>query len=239
MSEAYTLAELIPVIRLNELHLQLQQDPFYGYRRVADHQPDAAAVETNTHRILAHEYGLLEHIAQVRQYRDEFHRQFFKSDAHRELITLWCSFCGLPVYRQGERVDWRWRDFATQWDAEIAVEDAELREFLRGREFPLPVYFFYDDDEPDNTGSAEICRQVAASLALGPGASSAEIKRTARALRDQAWQNRLDQLAAMPEHQDKTHASLCAIVASELIGEGANASTIMRQTRAPAKKIVS
>lgn len=76
-------------------------------------------------------------------------------DEYSELICLWCGMMGLPAYQDGKMLDWRWREFLDHWEQDFEIQLADLRNFLREHEWPLPAALF--PDEKDNT-----CRKVKA-----------------------------------------------------------------------------
>ena len=190
----------------------------------------------NACSLLLRTYKGLLHSEQAHLAWKMFHRKFFKDEIHRELIYLWCSFIGLPAYQDNQRLDWSWRDYINNWKVVFYFHDDELREFLKQQRLPLPVHYFYN--EPDNTGDPAIVDMAIAALKedVRSDASRTRLRVQTQAQRAQRWQARINELAKMPEHSDKTHAALCEIVAGELIGENVSKSTIMRQTTAPRRK---
>ena len=195
--------------------------------------PVAGPRRTRSRTVVERIYHERTHIHQIHQFRSEFRWKFFKSDIHREVIYLWCCFLDLASYRNGELLDWTWRDYIAHWNADFAFKDDELREFLRSQRLPLPAYFF--PEEPDKSDDPAIIDMTVAWL----NTESAEnvrpkhLRQQANDQRAQRWQTRINELYKMPEHRTKTHKALCQIVASELIGESYNVETIMRRTRAP------
>jgi len=54
---------------------------------------------------------------------------------------------GLPAYRNGIPLGWKWRDFLENWTQGFEIPLDELRDFLRSHSYPLPVEFFPDEQE--------------------------------------------------------------------------------------------
>jgi len=194
-----------------------------------------ASRRTHAASVIERIYRDTQHIEQVKLFRREFGWKFFKDDIHRELVYLWCSFLGLPIYRDGKPLDWDWRDFIKHWDADFAVKKDELREFLRRQMLPLPAYFYFD--EPDTTATIKDL-----PIAWAPDSDRAqplaeqETRKAKTRAKYQQWQARLDQLRQMPAHRGKTKEQLCTIIAKELIAQGDKPSYIARRTRMPREK---
>ena len=202
-----------------------------------DEDPSGDAVAdlcpTLSHIVVDRIYQERNHNQQIHQFRSEFRWKFFKRDIHRELIYLWCCFLGLATYRDGEPLDWSWRDYIEQFSADFTFKEEELSEFLKSQRLPLPAYFF--PEEPDRSDDPATIDRTVAWLNTDPAVNvrPKHLRQQTREQRAQRWQARIDQLHKIPEHRDKTHKALCEIVAGELIGEFASVQTIMRQTRAP------
>ena len=196
---------------------------------------DKEVMPTHSHTVVKRIYQQRYHVTQTHQFRDTFALKFFKKDIHRELIYLWVKFLDLPAYDCGVKLDWEWRDFLKNWDADFEFKKEELRDFLRNQELPLPTYFFYDDS--DNTTNPEYVEMALLHLSGGGESSETTPGRRAQQLKTNkmrlAWQERIDQLAGTPEHRKKTHTGLSQLVANEPISQGASASTIRRWTKKP------
>jgi hypothetical protein len=228
------------MIRLADLHLQLMQDPFYGFPGI----PLVPGGSTNprqppiTHTALVVErmYSVRTHDRRASSLKARYADRRFNHDKHRELITQWCALFGLPLYQGDTVIERSWQALVDQGLDGLCAKKDDLQALLRDQQLPLPAYFF--PDEPDNTDNPETVDRVIAVLtcdgeeALAPS----ELRQRAQGVRNQRWQARIDELAAMAEHQTKTHADLCTIVAGELIAQGNTVATIMRTTRSPYKK---
>jgi len=207
--------------------------------RNAEYATDAIPESFATHalRLVEKTYTQLNAVRRAQEAQRAFRRNaVIKYDIHRELIYLWCSFLGLPTYRKGKRLEWSWRDLVDHWNVDFEFKEDELREFLRRQKLPLPGEFF--PNEPDRSNDPTIIDMVVAWLNTESVAEAPQehLRRQARAQRDQRWQARIDQLHDMPEHRNLTHKELSKMVAGELIGEFADAATIMRQTSSPNPK---
>ena len=205
-------------------------------------QTDYEAPITNAHRLVSKIYTDFHHIEQVQEARRTFRGKWFGDDIHRELIYLWCSFLGLPAYRDDRCLDWNWQDYIQHWDTGLGIKkgdfefkNEELRDFLRNQHLPLPAYFFFgDSDYTHNSQVVEIALKQLAMDGTRPNPTAG--RQTQRDRTEQmrtAWQKRINQLAKQPKHRGKPHKSLCKLVAAEPIGQGKDAETIRRRTKKP------
>lgn len=66
-----------------------------------------------------------------------------KSNRQKLLVFLWCAATGLPAYRSGERLDWRWDEYLSDWKSmDFVIRLKDLEDLLGRNTWPLPVWYF-------------------------------------------------------------------------------------------------
>lgn len=126
-------------ITFSDLRDCLMLDPFYGVKS------ELAATQSIINNIHHRNNGN----QQYKGFKDRFGLLPCSNDQQHQLVYLWCGTMGLPAYRNGTPLAWKWRDFLENWTQGFEIPLDELRDFLRSHSYPLPVAFF--PDEVDNT----------------------------------------------------------------------------------------